>query len=222
MTYYTAPRLWPGETVACVASGPSLTPEDCEYLRGKVRVIAVNDGIRYTKDFADVLYSSDWRWWQAHKAYPFNGLKVAIEQGRGEGSHWYQGLTDTVGIMKNTGAVGLDPNPDSLRNYGNSGSAAIHLAYHFGATRVLLLGYDFGYRSGIAARHFHGDILDHEINASKRDYHQSLYDGFIRKTEQMAKPLKDAGVEVINCTEGSHLKCFPFMPLREALLEVAA
>ena len=38
-------RLWPGSTVVCIGSGPSLTPEDVAYVRGKARVIAINRSV---------------------------------------------------------------------------------------------------------------------------------------------------------------------------------
>jgi len=39
----SVPRLWPGETFVCLASGPSLTQADVDYCRGKARVIAIKD-----------------------------------------------------------------------------------------------------------------------------------------------------------------------------------
>jgi hypothetical protein len=39
----SAPRLWPDSTVAILATGPSLTKADCDYLRGKCHVVAIND-----------------------------------------------------------------------------------------------------------------------------------------------------------------------------------
>jgi hypothetical protein len=53
--------VWAGETAVLVASGPSLCPSDVDRVRGRARVIAVNDGYRLAP-WADVLYACDRRW----------------------------------------------------------------------------------------------------------------------------------------------------------------
>ena len=40
------PRLWPGETVAILGGGPSLTPADVDFCRDKARVIAIKEAHR--------------------------------------------------------------------------------------------------------------------------------------------------------------------------------
>ena len=56
------PRAWVDETAVCIASGPSLTQADVDYVRGKARVIVVNNGYLLAP-WADVLYAADARWW---------------------------------------------------------------------------------------------------------------------------------------------------------------
>jgi hypothetical protein len=73
-TAWSVPPEWVGETAAILASGPSLTREQCEAVRGKAKVIAVNnqaidtdcDGVRVPAmaPWADVLYAADAKWWQ--------------------------------------------------------------------------------------------------------------------------------------------------------------
>ena len=48
------PRAWTGETVAILATGPSLTVPDDAAVRGRVRTIAVNDAVTIAP-WADVL-----------------------------------------------------------------------------------------------------------------------------------------------------------------------
>ena len=74
-TQWTVPPLWQGETCAVLASGPSMSREVAELVRGRVRVIAVNNqGIDTEVNgklepalapWADVLYAADAKWWQA-------------------------------------------------------------------------------------------------------------------------------------------------------------
>ena len=206
------PKLWPGSTIACLATGPSLTQADCDYLRGKCHVIAINDAHRLAP-WADVLYSSDRRWWNHYRGVPeFQGMKFGIGSGVGKKNSFpskWQGVT----VLRNGGYHGVDKNPDSLRNGRNSGYAAINLAIHLGAVRILLLGYNMSYRVGKA--HFFGD---HPPGLPQSP---GLYPGFRRNFEHMVEPLAKLGVEVINCTENTSLMAFPRKPLREVLVETA-
>lgn len=68
---WTPEPLFAGETVFCVACGPSLTPETAEKLKGR-RVIAVNNAV-YAVPHADVLFFTDAGWFEAfNDANPAN------------------------------------------------------------------------------------------------------------------------------------------------------
>lgn len=197
---YQVPKLWPGETVVCFASGPSLTREDVEYCRGKARTIAVNDTFKFAP-WADVLYACDERWWRWNwkkGAETFPGLKFAITHG----SRRYPG----VKVLRNTGIDGLEHRPTGLRNGRNSGYQAINLAVHLGVSKVILLGYDMQ-RGPKGEEHFFGD----HPNKSK-----SPFDKFVKRFESLVGPLSKVGVEVVNCTRETALTMFP----REALERV--
>lgn len=205
------PRDWPGATVVCLATGPSLTAEDVDYCRGKARVIAINDA--YTlAPWADVLHASDAKWWKWHHGVPtFTGPKYAVEH-----SAWFKHrdrYPDVIRLRK-TGAAGLELDPAGLRTGNNSGYQAINLAVHYGAARILLLGYDMKLRG--SKSHFFGEHPD----GSKADYTRQ----FVPQFQTLVKPLANAGVQVINCTRETALLCFPRAELREALpaREVAA
>lgn len=203
----TVPKLWPGSTIAVLATGPSLTQEDCDYVRGKARIIAINDAHRLAP-FADVLYSSDRQWWQHYKGVPsFAGMKYGIGSAPTK-ANAFSNLAD-IRVLKNTGFTGLESSPGGLRNGQNSGFAAINLAVHFGATRVLLLGYNMGYPAGRA--HFFGN---HPAGLSQSE---GLYPAFRRSFESIVEPLKALGVSVINCTANTSLAVFPQAVLRDVL-----
>jgi hypothetical protein len=203
MAPYAVPRLWPDSTIVCVASGPSLTVEDVEFVRGKARVIAVNTSYRMAP-WADVLYACDARWWKWHKGVPeFEGLKFTLT------SPVWQG----VRLLKNTGAAGLEVKPHAIRNGRNSGYQAINVAFHLGAKRILLLGYDMQRGPG-GKSHWHGE---HPM------VQRSPFSSFVQMFDTIVDPLKKHGVEVINCSRETALKCFPRMTITEALaLEMAA
>lgn len=200
----TVPRLWPGATVVCLGTGPSLTAEDVATCRGRARRIAINDAYRLAPD-ADVLYGCDARWWGWHGGVPgFAGLKYALAR------------KDTtfpadVQVLANTGESGLELDPSGLRTGRNSGYQAINLAVHLGATRILLLGYDMGQAPGQPS-HFFGE---HPTN-------QALpFALFLNQFPSIVAPLEARGVEVINCSRQTALTCFPRRALAE-MLAVAA
>jgi len=209
----SVPRLWPGSTVVCIGSGPSLTQADVDACREKARVIVVNDAYKLAL-WADLLYACDSKWWKwAHtdkKRHPhfadFHGLKFALEP---QQMRWPQ-----VQTLRNMGPYGLELNPVGVRTGSNSGYQAINLAVHFGAKRILLLGYDMKL-SGSRA-HFFGPTGAHPDNS------KPPFQACLKAFQTLVAPLAKAGVDVINCTPGSALKAFPMASLRDVLIERAA
>lgn len=187
------------ETFVLLGGGPSLTVEDVAYVRDKARVIAINDAYKLAP-WAFALYAADRKWIDWHHGVPsFTGLKCSIE------SHDTTTRPDWT-VLRNTGYLGLETEPKALRTGFNSGYQAINLAVHFGATRIVLLGFDL--KTGPQGSHWFGEHPDGKV---------SPYAQFLAAFESIVQPLADAGVEVINCTPGSALQCFPVMALRDAL-----
>lgn len=192
------PILTNGGTIVCIATGRSLTPEDVEYCRGKAPVIAISDAWKLAP-WADVLYCSDQHWWSLYRYVPeFRGIRIAI-QPTGHPS---------VLTLKSTGKTGIEWQRNALRTGQNSGAAAINLAVHLGATRIVLLGYDMG------GDHFFGKHPKGLRNASADDFQR-----FRRMTETMAAPLQARGIQVVNSSRQTALSCFERISLREALPE---
>ncbi len=190
-------RIWPGETVVIIASGPSLTQADVDWVRGRARVIVINTSYQMAP-WADILYACDSRWWRWHKGAPtFTGLKFALTKDSGR----WPGVT----VLGKTGIEGIETKPHALKTGANSGYQALNLAVHLGVSRAVLLGYDMhtGY---LGKEHWH---KDHPVKQP------SPYGSFLRYFNTAVEPLKALGVEVINCTPKSSLKCFPRKPLVE-------
>ena len=195
------PRLWPDATVVCIATGPSLTAEDVNACRGQ-RVIVVNDAHR-AAPWADVLYSSDQNWYEFHAGVPeFPGLKFGIQPLKPP-ADW------RVTVLRNTGDRGLETHPAGLRTGTNSGASAINLAVHLGARRILLLGYDMGFVPGTRS-HYFGEHPSQLRSARVPEQYRPFF-------ELMVAPLRELGVQVINCSRQTWLDCFPRQDLREAL-----
>lgn len=198
MGKYQVPKLWPGETVVCIASGPSLTPEDVNFVRGKARVIVVNTTYKLAP-WADVLYACDDRWWRWERGAPtFTGLKFALTKRSAE---W-----PGVRVLQKTGIEGLEVNPVALRTGANGGYQAMNLAVHLGAARIVLLGYDM--QTGDRGReHWHEDHPNRST---------SPYATFVRYFGSIVEPLRALNIEVVNCTRETALRCFPRRSLVEA------
>lgn len=216
MNRWTVPRDWEGDTCAVLGSGPSLTAAVADQLRGRCRVIAVNNvGISFKNakgvphdavaPWADVLYAADRMWWHNNKpaAEAFTGTKVTVMPI----SYDDYAPADGVHVVGNGGALGFDERQDYIRTGWNSGFQAVHLAAHFGAKRILLFGFDMHADNG---QHYFGD---HQW----RPGYKSRYELFLRAFKDISSPLKARGVTVLNCTPGSALKCFPQVTLEQGL-----
>lgn len=127
---------------ACIASGPSLTAEDCEQIRlAGIPTIVTNNTVQLCP-WAHVLYAMDRKWWtEYHELHAgFQGWKMS--------------------------AVNCKEAERIAFQHGrNSGHGAIALAAKFGARRIILLGYDCQYTGG--KRHWFGDHKKGMGNAEK-------------------------------------------------------
>ena len=186
---WTVPRMWEGQTAAVLASGPSMSQEVCDQVRAAgIPTIAINETWRLAP-WATMLYAADPEWW-LHPSncalQLFGGLKVSCMPVRG------------VRQLRNTGTEGFDPDPGAVRTGGNSGYQAIHVAAHAGAARVLLCGFDMQ-----GADHWHG-----KHPAPLRETAPELYVRWLKRFDTLAPVLADRGVDVVNCTPHSALRCF--------------
>lgn len=215
--FWAVPREWTGQTCAVLASGPSMTRDVAQIVhRSGCRVIAVNNQAIETRvngqvepamaPWADVLYAADRLWWHHNReaVSRFAGLKVTIAPNHCSASPQ---ATADIRMLGNGGQNGFDDRPDHLRTGSNSGYQAVHLAAHFGAARVLLCGFDMHAKRG---EHWFGDH-------AWRPGYRSRYSLFLNSFTRGAPEFAARGVEVVNCTPGSALKCFPFQDLTEAL-----
>lgn len=208
------PRICTGDTVFCLATGPSLTQADVDAVRGRGTVIAVNDAHQLAP-WADVLYSSDRYWWNYYKGVPgFKGLRATIEFSEGRYAKELARISPEMFFLRNTGHHGVETNPTGLRTCAqNSGGAAVNLAAHLfardtGQRRIVLLGYDCGVPG--SKRHFFGDHPSRLSQISPYPTWRVAYD-------QMRAPFDALGIEVINCSRSTAINAFRCAPLAEVL-----
>jgi len=207
---YSVPPVWEEDTFVLVGCGPSLTAEQLKYVREGARVIAINSSYKLAP-WADVLYGGDSRFWRWYENAPeFCGVRVGLAWDAMNGE-LYTGYKDIdrnkVRFMMATGIEGLESDSRGLKHGKNSGYAAINLAVHFGAKRIVLIGYDM--QPDGNKHHWHGDQPEPIPNPP--------YELFLECFDSIVDPLNELGVQVFNCTPGSALEVFPKAELVEVV-----
>lgn len=201
---------WAGSTVTVIASGPSLTRADADYARARVdRVIAVNESWRMCPT-ADVLYAADRAWWLTRqpKRDEFTG-ECWTQQRHWEGMNPYAAGLHVITSELGVGAA--PPGAEYVYTGHNSGFQALSLAVVWGARRVVLLGFDMKTAARI---HWHDDYSEPQLrNARDPEIYNAFRNAFIKCAPHFAA----YGVEIVNASPGSALKCFPCVSIQEAL-----
>ena len=206
MSYWSVPPEWYGDTCYILAGGPSLKGFDPFSIPVGGRIIVVNNSFLLCP-FADVLYFCDRAWWLQHRTEveaQFTGqyiVTIAADVGHSK-----------LKRLRSSGLTGLDPDPGFLRHGCNSGYQAICLAYHFGAKRIVLLGYDMHVPPG-GETHWHGGHKDTKPDKFAKLLEQNMLPRFA----SLVEPLAAAGVEVVNATPGSALTCWPMVGFADVL-----
>ena len=204
------PKPRPGwETVVCIAGGPSLSDEQLQHVQrareaDQVRVIGVNNAYQRAP-WLDAIYACDHLWWKKHHADIKRRELLCETVTQDAGAHKAFALHTRI-----RGAARDGLGQREIHTGGNGGHAAVTLAYLWGATRILLLGYDLKLGPN-GERHWHPDH-------PKPCIQTQLFDHWIKRFESTAKDLKRLGVTVINCTPGSALPWFTRCSIEEALV----
>ena len=148
--------------------------------------------------------------------------------------YWNKGLSETrsikytwdlttarkygINYIKGKWADGFSKEKNVIHYGHSSGYQLPGLAYSLGFRKLLLVGYDMNYGEGydgynkltIKPRHFFG-----EYPSELQHWPKQPFTEIIRLFETVKTLNPD--VEIINCTPGSAMKCFPIMRLEDAL-----
>lgn len=189
-------KPWTGASVVCLASGPSLTTVDVGLVKAwrsqeTNRFVVVCNTTYQIAPWADALFAMDAAWWMGHYA---------------DVRQRFAGDLYTVNnIGKQFAQLNTMPRPFTA--YGNSGAGAIRMAATFGASRIILLGYDCSHGKD-GKRHWHGN---HPAGLGNADS--------FRKWPGQFQKLKDSlqNVKVVNCSRKTALFVFPCGTLEEEL-----
>lgn len=181
---------WQGATVVCLASGPSVTYEDCQRilawrLGGVGRYVIVTNSMVFMAPWADAIFAMDSAWWRHYTSQleAFTGLRLTC-----------------ASTAPNTRRLKLDVS-------GNSGLASMMAAKYLGASRLILVGHD-STRGESGQAHCHADHPKPLTNIRSLPRWLGQYD--------RARCHFD-GMNVVNTNPKTKIKLWPYVALNEAL-----
>ncbi len=167
-------------------------------------VVAIKKNVELAP-WADVAYGCDAPWWKSVRGLPdYHGLKLA----------YAPHAVDAYGLQK----VDIEVLADTLLwdrvglvgSGGNSGFHVLNLVAQWGVNRVLLLGFDCTDRPGV---HWYGRNTWQGGN----NPYESNFRRWRLAFRNAAEDLAARGVEVVNASPLSDLKCFPKRGVAETL-----
>lgn len=193
------PKIWPDSTIIIIGGGPSVKKIDIDLL-WKHRTIGVNHAISLGP--VDMLWFGDFNFYKSNelKINAFAGLKCTCACEIPE-LDW----PAMKRVRRAEKIWGIESErADAVAWNNNSGGSAINIAYHLGAKRIALVGFDMR-RIG-SATHFH-DFY------GKRSKEKDPYIRHMKCFDSIAEDANKLGLEIVNCTPGSKITQFQFVKL---------
>lgn len=206
---WTPEPLFHGETVFCLASGPSLTQEIADKLRGR-RVAVANSSVRFAP-WADVWFFTDNNVFEDNRdlvaAFPGHvitfsrvakrEMPLKIKRVKGE---WLPHFPP-VGSEK-------------IRQGRSTGHSMVSCMIACGAIQIVLCGYDMRVVDG--REHHHDEYVGRprDLDIYAREFVPG-FDGWRAAAQR-------AGCDIVNATPGSAIQEFPFVDLDDVLMKRAA
>ena len=193
MEVWSVPREWPESRCFILCGGESIGRQRGAVKRLKPPIIAIKHGVLLRPD-ADVFFVSGER--TAEIAKPLIPLftgKYSVTRGKGslQLPTWFKCLARTKDHSR------LCDLPTHVAGY-DSGTSAINLAYHFGATEIVLLGYDM-----TGGRWFNGE-WPHFLPRPP----QGHFDRHMAPLEEFAADATAKGIRIVNVSPISKVTAF--------------
>jgi hypothetical protein len=188
------------KTIYIIGGGPSLKEFNWKLLEGK-NVLCVNRAFQVVPWALATFWTDSrfYRWYQT-ELKEFNGIKVACR---------YSQLYDKdVILVKSTGGHSIDLDAHCVKAGNNSGYGALNVAFHLGAKKIYLLGYDMWSDAG--KTHWHdGYITSHN---------HGIYDrAMIGDFSKAQAHYKKVGINLYNANPKSRLESIKKCSIKEAI-----
>ena len=228
---WQVPRLWEEGDVWIIGGGPSVPRQfniPKKIFQSVVRgtspsvyapymsalhdkhVIGVN--VAYLLgDWIDFVFFGDKGFLLTHQEAlsKFQGLKISCHPRTNE-MKWVKFLA-----RDKQHPSGITSNPMKVSWNGNSGAAAISVAAHTGARRIILLGFDMKLSEG-NNQHWH-NIYGRGTHFDQRRLKKLPFHRHLRGFPPIAKDAKRMGIEIINASPDSAIECFRKVHINELL-----
>lgn len=231
---WIVPKLWPESTCFIIGGGPSLalqaglSPSDKDpeivfpavrkhliecYGLDRFRTIGVNCAFKLGEDLVDVLWFGDCGFFDRNfvEIAKFSGLKA----------HCCKRLANRPGTLPITRieTEGLTSDPRKIHWNESSGASAINLAVHFGAKRIILMGYDMKFGSD-KKFNWHDEHKHGERMKKRKALQWNPFPRFLKQFKIIQRDAKKMGVEILNATSDSALTIFPNVRLEDVIHEL--
>lgn len=203
---WTVPPLWAGRTVWIVCGGPSLIGEDLSHLKG-APVIAVNSSFR-AAPFAQYCIFADQRWWDEpdnqRGLSAFSGSVVAVN------ASVRAGPKPLLRLGRTDPRHGISTDRERVAVARTTTTAAINLARHLGAARIIAVALDL-------CRDDQGNCHHHAPHPWANKPGNRSWDAHLAELRKIAPSLKAEKIEVIVASSTTRIDWWPNMSLSEAL-----
>ena len=210
--------IYQGETAIICATGPSITPDVVRLAHkakkeGKARLFGMNRA--FSVFDLDLLHGCNTAFWEHYwpevKDLPCDKWTTRPE---------LEGKLPGLNYIEERWEDCLSTDSSYITAHHGSSAQTMGLALHYGITRMLLVGFDMRFggkindRSYTEPRHFFGEDDLTKKHWPRTDPNGDL-GGLLREFETINP--ERLGVDIINCTPNSAMKCFPMMEVEDAL-----
>jgi hypothetical protein len=204
---------WRDETCFILGGGPSLKGFDVERLRGR-RVIAPNESGLTLAPWADILFWGDIRWvnWNLERVHLHTGAwrytttpHRQTDIPRAQLVRWQPRVPGTDRW------AGLSSDPEVIAGF-DGGGKCINIAYHTGAARVVLLGFDMRDMADWRDGYFHSAHKEPPPACQRANQLIPVHEALAASVPDLPRPF-----DVLNATPGSALTCWPMVDLEIVL-----
>lgn len=177
-----------------VAGGPSFNEKQLRLLEGQKRIITVNNSFEKLPD-AEVCYAGDYTWWNYYHNIVKNNTTSSLWTGNRQSARKFR-LNHVDCRMGITGI-----SSKFIVHGGNSGYQALNLAHLWGASPIILLGFDCNYGPNQKRHHYRDHPKEFGSNGDGIVSWKSHF-------EEAARAFKQLNKRVINCSPDSAIRGF--------------
>lgn len=184
-----------------IGTGPSLTEDQLEVAH-RFKTFGANRAFEFN---VDVLHGCNYQFWNYY--WPeIQDLRCHKWTTRKELEGVYPGLN----YIEERWEPGLSTDKSYINAHHGTGPQLVNIAYHYGCETILLIGWDMRHQHN---RHYFGEYPDPMKHTTRNLGPNGELTGLIKEMGTICP--EDYGIQIINCTPGSAMKCFPSADIKD-------